>query len=86
MTVERNRILVSSCVLGGPGEKLLPPRVSTENMSQVHALFTCSIYTLYLQEYAWPFFTQLPVPTDYTPPPGKALESKVFTCFAFSEM
>ena len=52
----------------------------------LHALFTCSIYTLYLQEYAWPFFTQLPVPTDYTPPPGKALESKVFTYFTFSEM
>ncbi|XP_070575308.1 protein broad-minded-like [Ptychodera flava] len=50
-SVERNHVLIRSYIVGGPSERVLPPRQLSDSD----------------QPYPWPLFSQFPVPKQYTP-------------------
>ncbi|XP_033110986.1 protein broad-minded-like [Anneissia japonica] len=52
LSVERNQILVRSYTIGGPSERVLPPK--TLDIDSEHP-------------YPWPLFSSFPVPKDYIP-------------------
>ncbi|XP_071503621.1 protein broad-minded-like [Diadema antillarum] len=52
LAVERNHILVRSFVIGGPTERILPPRMLTDDPEE---------------PFPWPLVTAFPVPKEYIP-------------------
>ncbi|XP_064610719.1 protein broad-minded-like isoform X2 [Liolophura sinensis] len=52
LTVERNYILIKSYLIGGPSERVLPPRCLSQGKGEL---------------YPYPLFTSYPVPREYTP-------------------
>nr|CAB3266841.1 protein broad-minded-like [Phallusia mammillata] len=64
LTIERNHFLVRTHLIGGEGEKVLPPRT----LSSVKDSKNKNVFKTGKSEpYVWPLFSQYPIPKAYVP-------------------